>query len=101
MEQLAYSLVNPFVMAAGCYAITIANCYQAKQNEFKRWPKRIKGLNWLVMGSVYAVDAIFSPDIDDIRIWFRIASFFVIVGEVAYHGDVFSILASNLLRRFK
>ena len=102
MNEVVYGLARTWVMALLCFIVAAANLWMA-QNGYhrKRWPKRIKALNWLILGSVYLADHIWEPAALDIRIYYRLALFLMMLGEVGYHADTLQDIAGVALSKVK
>lgn len=96
-----YDIFTPALMGVLCSFVAFIHLYLFAQNGRKRYPKLIKSFNWLLLALVYFADAIWHPDINDIRIWFRVSLFLLFLSEIAYHGDAVVDIIQGIKSRIK
>lgn len=83
-----YTIAPTWLMGTGCLLVALANLWQARNGYHrKRWPKRIKAINWLVFGALYLWLFFYDPPLTTSVLYFRLAVLMVIFGEVSYHAD--------------
>ena len=104
METVAgavFFLIPAWALGVFCYGIAAANLYLGYTRQTKKWPKRLKALNWIFMGSVlvYIESKKFLPIQTDLasRILTTIAIAFLILGEAAYHTNTFQDMIDSAI----
>ena len=91
-----------WAIGLGCYLVALVNLWQAQNGyTYKRWPRRIKAINWIVMGSFYFYMVIFNTEPGEVRVYFRAAVIMLILGEVAYHTDTLLNIAEVMIDKTK
>jgi len=99
--QHVFFIARAWIVAVFCFAISGANLYKSFKSHVKKWPRRLKAVNWFVLGGVYVYMETqhFSATDTDLlaRILTNVAISFLIFGEAAYHADVFQDMIDSAI----
>ena len=91
-----------WLIGLGCYLVALVSLWRARNGySVKRWPRRIKAINWLVMGTFYFYMCLFNPAPGEVRVYFRAAVVLLVLGEVAYHADTLLNIAEVITGKAK
>ena len=102
LRVAVYTIAPVWLMGMLCWLVALANLWlSANGFRDKRWQRRIKSLNWMVLGTFYFYMFIVNPEPGEVRVLFRIAIGLMVLGEVAYHFDTLLTIAEVTINRAK
>jgi hypothetical protein len=98
---IVYGIAPTWIMGILVWLVALENWQLSRLVKSNRWQKRIKAITWFVFGAVYIADHILNPLPDDVRIYYRVTLFFLVLGEVGYHARVLMDIARATKKKVK
>lgn len=101
ITMFVFKYLNSFHMAVLCFVVMGIHLYMVIFHRHKRLPKAFRSLNWFILAAVYLVDSSVQFTLLEGRVLFRLALFLLVLGEVAYYGDVIAEILGRAAARMK
>ncbi len=98
---IVFNIFNETHMAIGCIAIAAINLYLSRILPVKKWPRRVKAFNWLLLAVSFLL-VFFAPESSEVeRSWLRFTFGLLVIGELAYYGDIIIGVLEQLASKIK
>lgn len=99
--RIIFKLFNESHMIWLCLVIASINIYLSIKLPLKRWPRRVKAFNWILLAFAFLLMIVLDQSAAIERSWARLAFGLLTLGELAYYGDVIGDIVDNIRDRVK
>ena len=88
VQVLIFAIFGELYMALGTFLVGLVHLYISRKRDVKKWPRRIKAMNWLIMSAafmtIYFIDQSHLIERSFLRLGFAL----LVLGELSFYGDV-------------